>query len=175
MMLRGFPSSQSSMTEATVNAYVTAVQDCSLAAVQRACQSFIRGSVPGHNNDFAPAAPKLAQVAREAESKIGLEHFEEQHRFIEEGSDEWRQLLVLRGKHSLPTFERNGRRGWYFSHQEVEEAAEIALPPPLTEQELGENRKRIRAVLPYDIGDASEDEDMGGSVRPTTPHHTEGE
>lgn len=64
MMLQGFPSVQSGITAETVAAYLAAVEDVSLEALQRACRAFAKGIVKGFNNDFAPAAARLAQEAR---------------------------------------------------------------------------------------------------------------
>jgi hypothetical protein len=63
VMLAGFPSSQSSINEITPEAYLRAVSDCSLAAVEAACAAFLRGEVTGFNNDFPPTAPRLASLA----------------------------------------------------------------------------------------------------------------
>lgn len=63
MMLAGFPSSQSAITEDTGRAYLRAVAGCSLAAVEASCAAFLRGQVTGHNNDFPPTAPRLAALA----------------------------------------------------------------------------------------------------------------
>jgi hypothetical protein len=63
VMLAGFPSSQSGINEVTPEAYLRAVSDCSLPAVEAACAAFLRGEVSGHNNDFPPTAPRLASLA----------------------------------------------------------------------------------------------------------------
>lgn len=62
-MLAGYPSSQSAITEDTGRAYLRAVSNCSLAAVEASCAAFLRGQVTGHNNDFPPTAPRLASLA----------------------------------------------------------------------------------------------------------------
>lgn len=63
MMLAGFPSSQSSITEATADAYMRAVSHCTIAGVEAACIAFLKGQVSKQDNDFPPPAPKLAALA----------------------------------------------------------------------------------------------------------------
>jgi hypothetical protein len=62
-MLAGFPSSRSSITAETADAYLRAVSHCSIAGVEAACAAFLSGVVNGHNNDFPPTAPRLAALA----------------------------------------------------------------------------------------------------------------
>src|SRR5690606_3745649 len=64
MMLRAFPSSQSTITAETPKVYGFAVEEFSLEAIRRACRAFVRGEVEGHNADFAPSTAKLAQVVK---------------------------------------------------------------------------------------------------------------
>lgn len=64
LMLAGFPSSQSQINEATADAYLAAVANCSLSGVEAACGAFLTGQVGHHDNNFPPPAPKLAALAR---------------------------------------------------------------------------------------------------------------
>ena len=63
LMLAGFPSSQSSITEATADAYMAAVSHCPIAGIEAACAEFLKGQVGNHDNNFPPPAPKLAAMA----------------------------------------------------------------------------------------------------------------
>ena len=63
-MLAGYPSSQSNISEATAESYISAVSGCDIAAIEAACSAFLRGQVTGHNNDFPPTAPRLASLAK---------------------------------------------------------------------------------------------------------------
>lgn len=63
MMLNGFPSS-SKVTDANVDAYLAAVDDVGVDAVQRSCKQFVSGKVEGRNNAFVPTAAELSANAR---------------------------------------------------------------------------------------------------------------
>lgn len=160
-MMRAYPSSQSSITAGTVDAYLMAVEDVSLEALARGCKAFIKGDVPGHNNSFAPSAPKLVEVCREFDRALVVEQFQAANVFIEEGSERWAQMLLHRGANSLPTFERNGRKGWYFTSEEEAEAARIALPPPISTNRRIELQQHVRKTLNIRLGDDGADGDMG--------------
>lgn len=62
-MLAGYPSSQSSITDATVDAYLAAVAHCSIEGVEAACGAFLQGRVETHDDAFPPTAPRLAALA----------------------------------------------------------------------------------------------------------------
>ena len=47
-----------------MKAYLVAVSDCSIEAVERACTAFLKGQVIDFNNDFASTGPRLAEEAR---------------------------------------------------------------------------------------------------------------
>ena len=63
-MMRGFPSSQERITEGVVAAYLEAVAEIGLEAVDRSVTQFITGRVEGRNNAFLPTAAELASNAR---------------------------------------------------------------------------------------------------------------
>ncbi len=63
VMLAGYPAMQSSINEATVEAYLRAVSNCSIPALDAACTAFLMGQVTGHDNNFPPTAPRLASLA----------------------------------------------------------------------------------------------------------------
>lgn len=63
LMLAGFPTSQSAINEITAEAYLNAVSNCSIDAIEAACGAFLQGQVTGHNNDYPPTAPRLASLA----------------------------------------------------------------------------------------------------------------
>lgn len=63
MMLAGFPSSQSAISEITAESYLLAVSNCTISAIEATCAAFLQGQVTGHNNDFPPTAPRLASLA----------------------------------------------------------------------------------------------------------------
>jgi hypothetical protein len=164
MMLKAFPSSQSTITADSARVYLFAVEDLPLEAVKRACRSFVRGEVQGRNHSFAPSAPELAQVAKEQEGKIRIETFEANHQFVIEGSELWQRMLLLKQDKSYPTFQRDGKRGWHFTHAEVAEAGQLALPAPISEAQQAATRARIAATLgvKFDLGDPdAETGDMG--------------
>ena len=63
-MMHGFPSSQGQITEATLGAYLSAVESASPDAVTRSCGQFLAGKVADHNNSFMPTAAELSANAR---------------------------------------------------------------------------------------------------------------
>jgi hypothetical protein len=159
MMLEAFPSSQSRITGDTAKVYRFAIEDCSLEAVKRACRAFVRGEVAGHNPDFAPTAPRLVQVVKEFEHQLVVESWKANRQFIAVGSDQWHQIAMLKNDPMLPTFVKDGVEGWWFDNKVVDEAAMIALPPPISEAQMAANRARLSRL---GIGDPdAENGDMG--------------
>src|SRR5690606_30496652 len=134
MMLKAFPSSQSSITDDSARVYLFAVEEFSLEAIKRACRMFVRGEAGERNNSFAPSAPKLIEACKTATNAIKWQHFEETHTFIEHGSPRWNQMLLLKGENDFPTRIRSGKMGWFFDNQDLAEASKIALPPPISEE-----------------------------------------
>ena len=63
-MMRGFPSSQGSVTEGVLASYVSACEGMSTEAVHHACRRFLIGDVPGHNNAFMPTAAELSEQVK---------------------------------------------------------------------------------------------------------------
>lgn len=164
MMLKGFPSSQSTITADTARVYLFAVEELPLEVVKRACRMFVRGEIAGRNNSFAPSAPELVEVCKKAEAALKWEQFEAEHSFIEYGSPAWNKLLLLKHEHDFPTRIRDGKMGWFFANNEVAEAAKLALPPPITAEQQAENRAKLRQHLGsrFLIGDPdAENGDMG--------------
>lgn len=164
MMLEAFPSSQSRITGDTAKVYRFAVEDCSLEAVKRACRAFVRGQVAGHNPDFAPTAPRLVQVVKEMEHELVVESWKADRQFIPAGSERWHQIAMLRNDPLLPTFVKDGVEGWWFDNAVVNEAAMIALPPPISQAQLAATKARIQATFgaKFDVGDPdAENGDMG--------------
>lgn len=148
MMIKAFPSSQSTMTDDSAMAYLYAVEDYSLAAVTRACRDFIKNKVPGRNNrDFAPSAPALAEQCEIAEGALKVEAYEAARIFIEADSELWRKMEIAKGDHSLVSTTRNGKRGWFFLPEEVAKAERVALPPPLSEAERLARSARLSVLL----------------------------
>lgn len=169
MMLKAFPSSQSTMSADSPRVYLFAVEDFSLDAIKRACRLFVRGEVKGRNNAFAPSAPELADACKTAEGQLKVEHYEAERLFVEAGSRLWKQLQIHRGNHSLPTFQRDGKDGWFFNKDDCEKAALVALPPSISEQQMAINATRARGLVGGLIGQvttfnsADDDQhDMGG-------------
>ena len=70
MLMHGFPSSQSQITAAVVDAYLAAVENCSPDAVKRSCAQFLAGKVADHNNSFLPTAAELSANARQWDNAI---------------------------------------------------------------------------------------------------------
>lgn len=68
-LLVGFPSS-SGMSAAAIDAYVEAVEEYSLEAVQMAYRKFQRLAVKDFNPNFAPPALKFAQVVSEQDAMV---------------------------------------------------------------------------------------------------------
>lgn len=158
MMLEAFPSSQSRITGDTAKVYRFAVEDCSLEAVKRACRAFVRGQVPGHNPDFAPTAPRLVQAVKEFEHQLVVESWKATRQFIPVGSEAWHQITMLKNDPLLPTFVKDGVEGWWFDNTVVDEAAMLALPPPISEGQMAANRLRLSKIR---IGDPDAEGDMG--------------
>ena len=63
VMLAGYPGMQAGINEATVEAYMRAVSNCSITAIEAACTAFLMGQVTGHDNNFPPTAPRLGSLA----------------------------------------------------------------------------------------------------------------
>lgn len=63
-MLAGWASSQSSVTEGTLDAFVMAVDGLPIEALQHACKRFASGQVPNRNNAFMPSSAELAEQTR---------------------------------------------------------------------------------------------------------------
>jgi hypothetical protein len=161
MMLQAFPSAQSSITADSPKVYLFAVEEFSIEALKRACRAIVRGEVKDLKPEFPPAAPKLAQIVKEAEDAITVERFEAAHTFVAEGSETWRKLEKLRG-HSLPVTERMipgyGRvRGWSVTHEEADKAELLPLPPPVPPEEMEAIQGRLRK-LGYVVGDPEDHE-----------------
>jgi predicted DNA-binding protein (UPF0251 family) len=163
MMLKAFPSSQSTISADTARVYLFAVEDFTLAAVKRACRMFVKREISGRNHAFAPSAPELVDACEVAAGKIRVEEFEAGRVFIAEGSEQWQQMQIHRG-HSLPTFVRDGKPGWFFTKKDAEQAALVALPPPLSEAQMQINAVRAGALLGSKTFNAADDDshDMGG-------------
>ncbi len=51
-------------------AFLVAIEDCSLEAVLKACETFAAGMVSGYNNDFPPSAARLGALAREIDADL---------------------------------------------------------------------------------------------------------
>jgi hypothetical protein len=165
MMLKAFPSSQSTMSADSPKVYLFAVEDFSLDAIKRACRMFVRGEVKGRNNAFAPSAPELSDACKTAEGALKVEHYEADRLFVEAGSALWKQLQIHRGDHSLPTFQRDGKDGWFFTKEDCEKAAMIALPPNISEQQMAINATRAKGLIGQvtTFNSADDDKyDMGG-------------
>lgn len=163
MMLKAFPSSQSTITADSARVYLFAIEDFPLEAVKRACRAFVRGDVQGRNHSFAPSAPELAQVAKEFEGKIRVEQFEASHQFVLEGSPLWKKLELLKDD-TFPSSLRAGGRGWHFPHADVAAAEQLALPPPISPEQQAATRARVQKMLgaKFDLGDPdAENGDMG--------------
>lgn len=71
-LMRGFPSSQSQITEGNISAYLDATSGCSMDALERSVQQFLSGKVEGHNNSFMPTAAELATNARQWDYALGM-------------------------------------------------------------------------------------------------------
>lgn len=162
MMLKAFPSSQSTISDDSARVYLFAVEDFSLEAIKRACRLFVRGEVKGRNNAFAPSAPELADVCKQAEGQLKVEQYEAERVFIEEGSALWHKMLVHKKDASLPTFNRDGKPGWFFAKEDVEQARLISLPAPPSEAQMKINAARVSGLVST-FNSADDDfHDMGG-------------
>lgn len=65
-----FGPSAGRLTDGQISAYLEAVDDCSLDAVQRSCKQFREGRVEGRNNAFMPSPVELAVNARQWDTAI---------------------------------------------------------------------------------------------------------
>ena len=160
MMLRAFPSSQSTITADSAKVYMFAVDGFSLEAIRRACRMIVRGELKGRNNTFAPSAPELAEICKTAEGVLKVERYEADRVFVELGSPLWAQMQIHRGNHSLPTFQRDGKDGWFFTKEDCAQAEMIALPPPPTEAQMAANRAKLSKHLgvKFEVGCPEADE-----------------
>jgi hypothetical protein len=156
MMLKAFPSSQSSIGEDSARVYMFAVEEFSLEAIERACRAIVRGEVKDLKADFPPSAPRLAQIVLEHERSLMVEQYEATHTFVEEGSELWRKLEHYRGR-SLPVSHRDGRKGWSVSNDMLAEADKVSLPAP-------PEREPFVAAVPgsrIEVGDPEGNTDAG--------------
>lgn len=165
MMLKAFPSSQSTITADSPRVYLFAVEDLPLEALKRACRAFVKGDIAGRNHSFAPSAPELAQVVKEFEGKIRIEQFYAENQFVLEDSPLWKKLMLLKGEESFPTYMREGQRGWAFPHAEVAQADNLALPPPVSEAQQQINAVRVKQIIAgvgakYSVGDPEGDAEV---------------
>ena len=62
-LMRGFPSSQSSISEGTIAAYMEALEKYPVEAIGQAVNRYLSGDVPGQNRAFLPTAAELASQA----------------------------------------------------------------------------------------------------------------
>ncbi|NGP18893.1 hypothetical protein [Devosia aurantiaca] len=148
MMLKAFPSSQSTISEDSAMAYLYAVDDYSLAAIDRACRLFIKGKVPDRKNpDFAPSAPALAEQCELAEGVLKVEAYEAARVFVEHDSELWRKMETAKDDSNLVSCQRHGKRGWFFLPEEVAQAEQVALPPPIDEAQRLANMARLGLIL----------------------------
>lgn len=63
MLLEGYPSAVN-LGSGSIDAYMRATADCSVAAVKRAVDRFLRGEVPDFPKGKIPTAPEFAEQAR---------------------------------------------------------------------------------------------------------------
>lgn len=166
MMLRAFPSSQSSITADSASIYRFAIEDFSLEAVKRACRMIVKGDVPGRNNSFAPSAPELSEICKLAEGRIKVENYEAERQFVAIGSPLWQQICILRGAMSLPSSSRGGVEGWLFTKDEVAQAAHVALPAPVSDGQQQVNAVRAKQLIAktgakFSVGDPDGNVDAG--------------
>ena len=61
-MLAGFPSFSSSISQTTGEAYLRAVEEGSLSAIEAACSAYLKGQVGGASLEFPPSAAQLAKL-----------------------------------------------------------------------------------------------------------------
>jgi hypothetical protein len=165
MMLRAFPSSQSTITAETPKVYAFAVEEFRLEAVKRACRAFVKGQVDDQNPNFAPSTAKLAQVVKVFNDALIWEEFEAGNTFVAIGSPLWQQMVQLNGTTPPVTkSSQHGSEGWWFPNARVDEAKAIALPAPITEAQMQVNAVRAGALLKTTPFNSADDDqyDMGG-------------
>lgn len=64
-MIAGYPVISKALGDDTARAYLAAVEDVSLPAVEAAAMSFLTGrATSGGDTQFPPSAPRFAEVAR---------------------------------------------------------------------------------------------------------------
>jgi len=163
MMLQAFPSAQSSITADSPRVYLFAVEEFSLEALKRACRAIVRGEVKDLRADFPPSAPKLAQVVKDCEAKVTVERYEAAHIFLDEGTELWEKMMMLRKDRALPAYDRTmadgtRRRGWFFDPSEVGKADQLQLPPAIPEADMILRRTDL-AKRGFDVGDRIGHED----------------
>ena len=163
MMLQAFPSAQSSITAESPRVYLFAVEEFSLEGIRRACRAIVRGEVKDLKADFPPSAPKLAQIVKEADDKLKVERFEAEHVFVAQDSELWEKIGAMRRDRNMLrrlSIRPDGREvyGWHFKPEEVEEARNFVLPPPIAPAELEAMHGRLRN-LGFTVGDPEDAKD----------------
>lgn len=164
MMLRAFPSSQSTITAETPKVYAFAVEEFRLEAVRRACRAFVKGQIEDQNPNFAPSTAKLAQVVKGFNDALIWEEFQAGNAFVAVGSRLWEQMVLLNGTTPPVTKSaQHGAEGWWFPNARVEEARLVALPAPLTDAQMQINAVRAGALVGAKTFNAADDDahDMG--------------
>jgi hypothetical protein len=154
MLLEGFPSSGSSITDATINTYAMALHEFDLALIRKACGRFVRGEVDRLNHNRAPSAPELAiEVRRLAVETEAAERWADTV-FIPADGPEWKALVEARAGRQMPRTDRNGVEGWYVSRNALkalqpqikahsDEMARIVSRGPLLLSDMAGSLKRI--------------------------------
>ena len=62
-LLRGYPSSASSVSRGLIDSYVSTLSVYDLKSVRQACDRFAHGEVERSSDDFAPSAASIAKLA----------------------------------------------------------------------------------------------------------------
>jgi hypothetical protein len=163
MMLQAFPSAQSSITADSPKVYLFAVEEYSLDALKRACRSIVRGEVKDLKPDFPPTAPKLAQIVKDSEAVLKVEAWQAVHTFVEKDTHLWLQMAQYRADASLMATTLtlpNGsmKTGWYFPKEQVAEAQQLTLPPPVSRKELDEINRRLADKFGFEPTPFAEEE-----------------
>lgn len=126
-MLEGFPSSNFSVTDATMDAYALALHGIELQHIRTACGRFIRGQADRKDHGRAPSAAELTQEAmriqfegqRSAEfdrTNPKIERVPDGYRTTADG----RMLIVPPGKPFPPGYASLGPLRANYGHGEID-------------------------------------------------------
>jgi hypothetical protein len=126
-MLEGFPSSNFSVTDATMDAYALALHGIELQHIRTACGRFIRGQVDRKDHGRAPSAAELTQEAMrlqfDEQKRAAYDYANPRIQNVPDGyktTADGRFLIVPPGKPKPPGFATIGPLKANYGHGEID-------------------------------------------------------